>query len=163
MILNKLYHVKTKCNKSNIFIILAIILLSLLFLMELTHVAKNQLNYAFNRTIFDVDYVEDSRNEDEAPEISLGIWYGTGDPTQQNYYICHDYTQLGKMVLRAELGDNFTIKNSNFKIYDIIFVEKNAKLMDVSDKALPNNRSVSSVQVCVPGTDWNKIVIGELQ
>lgn len=94
---------------------------------------------------------------------TLGLWYGTGDSKDKNYWIVHNNTKIGKRVLKAHLDDYFLIDGNKYQIIDIFFIQKDAIFADVVDRALPENeQAVSSIQVCEPGTNWNRIIVGSL-
>jgi len=120
--------------------------------------SKNDLH------LFSVDNITDSAYSSEAPnDGSIGLWYGKGDvnDNQYDYYIVHASSKYGQKLLNANLGSYFTIKNHDYTIKDIQYYPRKTYFESIENKIFKEQKEIAAIQVCVPDTDYYKILIGE--
>lgn len=149
-----------KLNKNKIILAISFILIFTVFLSIYYDTIKYNLYYITTGEIFNIDKVDESYGNNSAPDYNMGIWYGDGSNKDNNYYVVHDRTPLGKQILKSKIDDKFTIKNNTYQIYNIIFVEKDTIFKEIKDIVI-KDYPTASIQVCVPGSDWNKIIIAK--
>lgn len=138
-------------------------LLIILFLFSILLILTIYYYRNINFTIFSVDEITNSHMEEEAPKDgSLGIWYGDDNNSDNkgSYYICHDYGKIGRKVLISKIGDYFKIKGQKYQIYNIKKVKNTTYFYEISDLVMTDFES-ASIQVCIPFTDYNKIIIAK--
>lgn len=140
-----------------------LLIISLTIFIFVCQPLYSNINYKINRKLFSVSNISNCHNHTTAPDDgTVGLWKGTGNTNdnQSDYYIVHDYTYYGKNILKSKINDNFTIKYKNYKIYQIIYVNKNTDYKDIKNKVMPGGET-AAIQVCVPNKNYYKIVIAQ--
>lgn len=113
--------------------------------------------------LFNIKEITDSRGEKYAPDDgSIGLWQGNGNVNDNlsDYYIVHDTSKYGQLVLNSKINNTFVIKDKIYKIYDIMYVTRDTLFEDIKSKILPGG-DTASIQVCVTGSNYYKIVIAK--
>lgn len=160
MIVMTYMNASIKQNRKNIFLFLSILLTLTSVYISFLIMYSNK-----NKDIFYIssDEIYNCYMAKEAPKDgSLGLWYykEIDNVNKSSYYICHDYGEIGKKVLKARKNDYFTIDDKKYQIFEILKVRKDSYFEQIKNKVILNSES-ASIQVCIPFTSYNRIIIAK--
>ena len=147
------------------------------------------------KTLFKVGSIENSISSKSAPDSGkIGLWFkekikSDKESSRNNkincYYIVHEWSPYGKMVLKVDentlkeskdkkehiiftIRDKNISKNNKFRTYEVFNsfnVSINSRLKDIINDVFPKEKKkdLAAIQVCIPG-DKNhyRIIVGEL-
>ena len=101
---------------------------------------------------------------------SFGPWfaekdYGTTDAREDgsltewadNYYITHDWSEIGQQILALTLGDTVTINGRSMRVEGIFNYPKDSYFDEITEII---GFDVVGLQTCYPSSDYNRVVYG---
>ena len=101
---------------------------------------------------------------------SFGPWlaqkdYGTTDASEDgsltewadNYYITHDWSDIGQQILTLIPGDTVTINGRSMRVEGIFNYPKDSYYDEITELIGTN---VIGLQTCYPSSDYNRVVYG---
>ena len=107
--------------------------------------------------------------EEREPQ-SFGPWfaqkeYGTTDASDDgrltewadNYYITHDWSDIGQQILTLIPGDTVTINGRSMRVEGIFNYPKDSYYDEITEII---GTDVIGLQTCYPSSDYNRVVYG---